>query len=128
VEEAKKGAGDFKGLFLQTEVLMARLDKAYDTMNASAAGLSKTTATFLDSQSDLLRHELGAGVNTDAGAAKAWVKAPEEAGKAPTGGLLQRFEKVGLITSITERMNKVRIAAWKGQAQRDPAIAKGAMA
>ncbi|HEX3133033.1 MAG TPA: methyl-accepting chemotaxis protein, partial [Planctomycetota bacterium] len=126
VAKAKGHADEYAALFRQTEEHMAKLATVYTEMNASAADLVKSTEAYLESQSELMRHELdGAPVaGQDAPAAsKGWAKTAGEAegtAKAVAGSdRLQRFEQVSLITQVITKMGKLRVASWKGQAQRN---------
>ncbi len=131
--KAKAEAEEFRALFNKTEEYQVKLAKAYEDMNSSAAGLTKSTGDFLESQSELLRHEIAAnGAETPAAdtAATGWAKAAEvgAAAKAPAAGdPRQRFEKVTLMTHLIERMGRIRVASWKGQAQRNMVIVKDAL-
>jgi methyl-accepting chemotaxis protein len=145
VSKAKTQADHFAELFHQTEAHLTKLAAVYATMNASAADLTKSTDDFLESQSELLRHEIAAsstaggvteapvagtvasagwakpGVTTE-GAVKAGEKKIESEPKAANTNVLQRFEKVTLMSRIIEETGAIRVASWKGQAQRNMAI------
>ena len=129
---AKTQAEEFRSLFSQTEACMLKVAKEQEKMNVSAAGLAKSADAFLESQSDLLRRDI-AGMGPAVSAvepveAKGWGKSSEvesSAGKATNGGdHLQRFEKVTLISNLIEKMGTIRVASWKGEAQRNMAIVK----
>jgi methyl-accepting chemotaxis protein len=137
VGKARTQADHFADFFHQTEENLAKLATVYAAMNASATDLTKSTNAFLESQSELLRHELLAsaspapavgGTEVPATASKGWIKPAVEAEgavavKAGTrNDLLQRFEKVTLMTKIIEEMGAIRVAVWKGQAQRNMAV------
>ena len=130
---AKTHAEEFRLQFNKTEELQVKLAKAYDAMNTSAAGLTKSTDDFLDSQAELMRHEIaGPGIEAPAAdaAGKGWGKAAETdpAAKTPApSDRLQRFEKVTLMTHLIEKMGRIRVASWKGQAQRNMTIVKDAL-
>jgi methyl-accepting chemotaxis protein len=152
--EAKSDADEFAALFKQTEEHMAKLTAVYVTMNASAAILVKSTDAFLESQSELMRHELSAASAETAHAVdshavepaasvKGWGKTPspangaaaeatgaagDSAAKGAIGSsILQRFEKVSLMSQLIEQTGKIRVASWKGQAQRNMTMIQDVM-
>ena len=132
--KVKVHAKEFAEKFKQTEECMVKLATVYASMNVSAAGVTKSTDDFLESQAELMRHELEASssVATVAEATgKGWAKPPVEAegaAKATSGGdKLQRFSKVSLMSKIIEKVGKIRIACWKGQAQRNMTIVTDVM-
>jgi uncharacterized phage infection (PIP) family protein YhgE len=154
VKNAKVEADTFENLFKQTEGHLVKLTAVYATMNASAADVTKSTDEFLESQSELMRHELGAAPSSSSAApagthavvahatepvvtSKGWAKATPatagaaletaSAGAATSGETLQRLEKITLMSKIIEEMGTIRIAFWKGQAQRNMAIVEDVM-
>ncbi|GDY12955.1 hypothetical protein LBMAG53_18330 [Planctomycetota bacterium] len=143
-KDGREKANDFKALVDKTKEVTLELAKVYAAMNASAAEMAKNADEFLESQTALLRSELGAAPGTAAvhgaeptagtaepGATKpAWGKPVIGEGPAKTvsdADKLIRFEKVALISQVIERMGLIRVACWKGQAQRDMAIVSEAM-
>ena len=143
-KDCRESADEFKELLNKTKDHTAELAKVYAAMNASAAEMVKSAGEFLLSQSELLRGELGAttaGTAPHGGGDSAVGTTAEPAGTKPAWGRpvavesptktvsdadkLVRFEKVTVITQVIESMGKIRVAAWKGQAQRDMAIVTG---
>jgi methyl-accepting chemotaxis protein len=132
VDKAKTNAEVFSSLFHQTEEHMLKLAKVYAEMNSSAAELTKSTDEFLASQSELMRKELkelNAPSNQPAtmtSASKSWGKPAESVEATPKfevgGDHLQRFEKISLMSQVIEKMGKIRVSSWKGQAQRNMTI------
>lgn len=132
--KVKVHAKEFAEKFKQTEECMVKLAAVYASMNASAAGLTKNTDDFLESQAELMRHELEASspvTSVAEATGKGWAKPPVEAegaAKATSGSdKLQRFSKVSLMSNVIEKIGKIRIACWKGQAQRNMTIVTDAM-
>ncbi len=132
--DAKVHAKEFAEKFKQTEECMAKLVAVYATMNTSAAEMTKGADAFLESQSELMRHELEASnatVPAVEATGKGWVKPPAEAEgatKATSGNdKLQRFAKVSLMSKIIAKVGKIRVASWKGQAQRNMTIVSEVM-
>jgi len=120
-EQARLQADDYLGMLDTTEQAIIKLAKATSAMNASAAELSKNADSFLESQSQLMRDELSDGSTSEAG--KGWAKPAADAVKpASAADPLQRFTKVESIVMIIDRMTRIRIACWKGQATRNMTI------
>ena len=86
------------------------VDKAIDAnraeMNANAQAYMKACDDYLAGQEKSLAEEIAAG--------------------APAEKLSERSKKISLGKDVIEAGNAVRIAAWKSQAQRDPAIIRAA--
>ena len=129
VAKAKVHVEEFKVLFNQTETYQVKLLKTYEEMNVSATTLTRNMESYLESQYELMRHEVGgdggAATPEAATAAKGWAKAPDgETAKSSGDGRLERLEKITLMTHVIEQMARIRVASWKGQALRDMTIVK----
>jgi len=142
IDKARADSAEFTSLVKETEDYTGKLAKVYESMNASAAEMMKSANELLESQSEKMRHEItdapatGApavaanGARVEASASKGWAVAPAAAPAAhgaesavviaaviTSEQRLLRFEKVSLIGKFIENMDKIRIAAWKGQAR-----------
>jgi methyl-accepting chemotaxis protein len=144
--KAKVTADGFHALLDQTDDHLKQIAKVNTSLNASGAELSKSTSDFLTAQSELLRRSLqGTGPVAEAKLTEAQptearstehmstehkstevkfieprIEAkPVEAKAAITGDELKRFEKISTITLVIEKIAKIRVACWKGQAARN---------
>jgi len=140
IDKARADSAEFTSLVKETEDYTGKLAKVYESMNASAAEMMKSANELQGSQSVKMRREIADDSGTaapsaaanEAVATKGWAapgaaiapgaEAKPVAAPVPANSsekLLGRFEKVSLINEVIERMGKIRVAAWKGQALRD---------
>jgi len=140
IEKVRTYGAEFTSLVKETEDYTGKLAKVYESMNVSAAELMKSAIELQDGQSVKMRREIADESGTaapsaaanEAVATKGWAtpgasiapgaEAKPVAAPVPANSsekLLGRFEKVSLINEVIERMGKIRVAAWKGQALRD---------
>jgi methyl-accepting chemotaxis protein len=134
--KAKVTADGFRVLLEQTDDHLKQIAKVNEGLNASGAELSKSTSDYLTSQSELMRQELQVAdsaaesksadfKSTDFKSAdfKSTEAKPAEAkpaeGRITVSEGMKRFEKIATITLVIEKIAKVRVACWKGQAARN---------
>jgi methyl-accepting chemotaxis protein len=124
--KAKVTADGFRVLLEQTDDHLKQIAKVNEGLNASGAELSKSTSDYLTSQSELMRQELqvaDSAAESKSTDFKSTEAKPAEAkpaeGRITVSEGMKRFEKIATITLVIEKIAKVRVACWKGQAARN---------
>ena len=105
--EACTGVATYKDLAEKTYANRAETEKAQELMNAAAKTWSDNVAQYISSQDETVLSEIG----SNAGAAK----------------VSDRVTKIKRMNDLVDLGNELRIAVWKAQAERDPAIIEAVM-
>ncbi len=107
VDELKEKVAEYKSLATETDQLTDKLEHDRVQLDESAQAYMTNCADFLLGQNENMRNE------ADAGASAASIK--------------ERLQKITLVNDIIDIGNATRLATWRSQAERDPALIKDAM-
>ncbi len=107
VDAADKKVQEYGQLLEQTVALNKKLEEDRHELDKNAAAYMGACEGFLKGQNEALKKEVSEGASADK--------------------LLQRHEKITLVNEIIDLGNAARLAVWRSQAQRDPAIIRDAM-
>jgi len=105
--EASAGVATYKDLAEKTFANMAETEKDQEELNAAAKAWSDNVAAYIKSQDEKVLEEIG----SNAGAAK----------------VSDRVTKIKRMNDLVDLGNELRIAVWKAQSERDPAIIEAVM-
>jgi methyl-accepting chemotaxis protein len=124
IEKSRDQAEEFTVLFNKTEECVAKLNTVYSAMNAIAGDLVHNANAFLESQTELLQQAIRGTtdqVSPTTQVNKGWGKSDDNNENLVKGDAdaLIRLEKTILINRVIQKMGEIRIATWKGQAQRN---------
>ncbi|MBI5834490.1 MAG: methyl-accepting chemotaxis protein, partial [Armatimonadetes bacterium] len=105
--EAAAGVAAYKDLAEKTYANRAETNAAQDAMNAAAKAWLENANAYLTNQGKKIREDIGSNAGAEA--------------------VSERTTKIERMNNIVDLGNALRIAAWKGQAERDPAIVEAAL-
>jgi methyl-accepting chemotaxis protein len=107
LEVATEAKENYEGLMKKTEELVATINGERQRLDASAGQFMGNCEKFLRSQNDKMVEEIGKGV--------------------PSAALKERLAKVVYVNNVIDMGNAMRIATWRSQAQREPALIENAL-
>ncbi len=103
-EKAQSKTAEYEQLTNETMTRNENLEKIRTQLNATAKKFLDSTEAFLVSQNEKLSQEMNAGLEADK--------------------LNERLKKNILVNEIIDAGSRIRIAAWKAQAERNPSAIK----
>lgn len=97
----------YEGLMGKTQELVQTINKERERLDASASQFMTNCEKFLESQNDKMVEEINKG--------------------ASSAALKERLAKVVYVNNVIDMGNSMRIATWRSQAQREPALIENAL-
>ena len=146
VEVAEARVGEYEGMVNRTRELITAMQQDRQALNDAAKKFVESSTELHDAEESNLQQELaalrdGATTASDSNAQqseelasqaggtakKALAAGVTRMGKPAVSGetetaLLERLHKLTTADDVQEEVNNIRIALWKGQAQRDPKL------